>query len=489
MIFDPVNRLMQSFLSEPDSSRISLRTRDLIARRRLHWVGELLAKRVQEFVADPTVDTRSEFVSSIKQSIQKWQMPALFDRLNSVLKHALIGELTEELLYQARSHLPNPLDETMWCNIAIDLTLKVARSIAKYLLCSRGQAEIRKQHLGEDLLKHAMEASKSVRNGAIAIEASKTVWKGTIAMNNLALQADMDACMFLLSFKPAQRTINEEILLDKSSERMISLYDVEDTKKIHFGTAAAMANIQAYYDAVDLCGIESYYIPGKTRKVSEGNHSIVSKYETDRIHDSGIRNQQFYWIPRNMDEFKKGNARVNEKWYLENQVFVVVHVLASTCVDWSHFAGEDAYSLETLCRKINLDLTDAKRALSRGAVNPTWPEPVFMTTSYSPALSDVNSKTISIRRRHKAQHRDPTSSKQDVYKGPDAEFPGWTVQHIQRAKSVRVDYFWSHPELEGVLVRSKVGLRLLVNYANKECVSLRAAYEMNRGMKTFFIRS
>ena len=190
-----------------------------------------------------------------------------------------------------------------------------------------------------------------------------------------------------------------------------------------------------------------------------------------------------------MDEFKKGNARVNEKWYLENQVFVVVHVLASTCVDWSHFAGEDAYSLETLCRKINLDLTDAKRALSRGAVNPTWPEPVFMTTSYSPALSDVNSKTISIRRRHKAQHRDPTSSKQDVYKGPDAEFPGWTVQHIQRAKSVRVDFFWSHPELEGVLVRSKVGLRLLVNYANKECVSLRAAYEMNRGMKTFFIRS
>ena len=243
MIFDPVNRLMQSLLSEPDSSRISSRTRDLIARRKLHWISELLAKRVQEFVADPTVDTRSEFVSSIKQSIQKWQMPALFDRLNSVLKHALIGELTEELLYQARSHLPNPLDERMWCNIAIDLTLKVAKSIAKYLLYSRGQAEIRKQHLGEDLLKHAMEASKSVRNGAIAIEAAKSVWKGTIAMNNLTLQADMDACMNSLSFKPAQRTIHEETLLDKSSERMISLYDVEDTKKIHFGTAAAMANI------------------------------------------------------------------------------------------------------------------------------------------------------------------------------------------------------------------------------------------------------
>lgn len=473
-MFHLVDFLTQTIF-HPISERIGHpglpRTRDLIARRRLHWVSEVLAERVQEYIADPTIDSGSEFVSSIRESIQKWRfvsMSALFDRLNSDLRKALLGELTEELLYQARSHLPNPLDERIWSCLAIDLTKKVVHSLAKYLFCHSGQNEIRKQHLGEDLLKHAMDAAESVQNGSKAI-------------NNRS--PAMDEYVNSLSFKSVQRKINEDIFLDESKEGMISLYDTK--KIIHFGTAAAMADIQAYYDAVELCGIESYYIPGKTRRLSEDNRSIVAQYETDTINDSEKRSPQFYWMSRRIDAFKKGYARVNEKWYLENQVLTVVHMLASTCVDWSHSDGEHAgYNLETLCRKINIDLNDAKRALSQGAVNPTWPEP-DVKTAYSPALSDVGPTNGPIRGRQKARHRTPSDapaalSAAVVYEGTDPEFPGWTIQHRQRLNSPRLDYYWSHPELQGVIVRSKVRLKLLVSYANTRGVSLRVAYEIYR---------
>jgi len=485
-IFGPIESLFQAGDRLAIGGSRPRRLRDLIARRRLHWIAEVLTKRVQEYFADPTVDSSSEFISSVRDQIQKWRfvsLPELFDRLNSDLQYALLGELTEEMLYQARSNLPNPLDQRMWSNLAVDLTIKVVHSVAKYLCCYPRQNETRKQHLGEDLLTLARDAAESVRNG-------------THAINNLYKDHSIpstatDKHIKSFSFKPAKQTINEEILLDKSKEKMISVYDAKST--IHFGTAAAMADIQAYYDATELCGIESHYIPGKTRRVSKCNCSIVSQYEPECASNIEKRSPQFYWMSRSIDAFKNGNARVNEQWYLVNQVLTVVHVLASTLVDWSGSDGEHAnngYSLEKLCKMINLDLNDAKRALSRGAVRPTWPEQDVIT-AHSPALSEVGPTNRPVRRCHKPRHRTSASSRQhgEVYKGTDPEFPGWTIQHFQRTNSVRVDYYWSHPEIQGVLLKSKKTLQMLVNYTKTKCVGLQVAYEMHREMKSLFMKA
>jgi len=165
-----------------------------------------------------------------------------------------------------------------------------------------------------------------------------------------------------------------------------------------------------------------------------------------------------------------------------------VHILASTCVDWnpsSEETGNYLYSLERLCREIELDVNDAKKALSQGTMNPVWPASEI-TAVYSPALSDDGPVKGFRLERRKSRRRAATSSAQQLYKGSDAEFPGWTVKEIQRANSRHVDRYWTHPELEGVMVRSKVGMNTLLNYMQVNGVGIKSAYEKNRETTKYF---
>jgi len=389
-IFEPINKSIQIFeggslkTGEPD-----LRSRDLIASRRLHWLAEKVNGRLKELLAEPGVNPKSDFILNMRESLQKWictSMPTLFNKLSTDLRNVLLGELTEELLYQTRSRLPNPLDESIWCNVAIDLMRKTVHSMAHYLFCYAGPIDIRRECLGEHILEHAVEAAASVRNGLNAIDKYK---KGDIS------GVSIDHHINQLSFKSRQQIINKEILLDESKRKMISLYDTQNT--ICFGAAAAMADIQAYYDAMDLCGIEPCFIPGGAK---ECHLSIVSLYEPNSTDsDCGENSLQFNWIARSIDAFKKGDACVNEKWYLENQVLAIVHILATDCVN-----GKGWYSLEKICEEVNLELEDAKKALSLGVPNPTWPKSKIIS-AFSPGLSDFGSPKRSRGRPRKRQPR------------------------------------------------------------------------------------
>ena len=260
---------------------------------------------------------------------------------------------------------------------------------------------------------------------------------------------------------------------------MESMYDTHNT--IRFGTAGTMADIQAYYDAVELGGFEPYCIPSMDVGLSECDRSIVSQYEPVSTKDSVNPTPQFQWMARSIDTFKKGNAHVNEQWYLENQVLLVVHLLASKCVDWKHRAEDNAdecYSLEKLCKAINLDLNKAKRVISHGFIKPTWPTPEIIP-AYSPALAgDGATKKESRQGNHKARRKSgSSSSKRELYKGPADEYPGWIVQEVQRATSYHIDKHWSHPELPGILVRSRNGVTTLIDYTKAKNVSVKTAYE------------
>jgi hypothetical protein len=188
-------------------------------------------------------------------------------------------------------------------------------------------------------------------------------------------------------------------------------------------------------------------------------------------------------MARSVDTFKKGAASVNEQWYIENQVLLVVDALASTCVDWGQSDGssEMSYSLEKLCGKVSCDLDRAERAKKLGAVNPTFPAPESTSTCF-PECSGKDKANKSRRIRRKA--RGPKSSVRSV---PDAQFPGWTVQAVQRRSSAHKDKYWSHPELpQGLVVRSKIGVQTLIDYANENGVGVGAAYEEFKGVKKYF---
>ena len=468
-IFDPVNESIQrTFPEEGHINKDASRTADIIARRRLHWIGEKLEGRFQQFLVDSEVDSNSEFMSSIRVSLRRWRfvsMASIYHQLNDNHRIVLQNELTEELFYQARSSLPSPLNETVWCKLAVDLMKNVSVLLAQYMHCYPGPLDMRKQFLADKLLGLAEEAAVAVRKGA-----------------NATIRSDTD--LDNLSFKSPKRIIKKKYLVDGSNERMTSLYDDRDI--IRFGTAAAMADIQAYYDAVDLCGIDSYFTPGKNKRISECERSIVSMYGPVGVDEDDKRSPQHHWMARSVDTFKKGAASVNEQWYIENQVLLVVDALASTCVDWGQSDGSEMYSLEKLCVKISYDLDRAERAKKLGAVNPAFPAPEI-----TPAI-EAEEKTNESRKRRRQAPRKPAPSgpSRQVYNGQDDQFPaGWMKKSIQRASSHHVDNYWSHPELpQGLIVRSKTGVQALVDYARENNVGVGAAYEQYKGVTKYFSR-
>ena len=71
------------------------------------------------------------------------------------------------------------------------------------------------------------------------------------------------------------------------------------------------------------------------------------------------------------------------------------------------------------------------------------------------------------------------------------EFPGWTCKKIQRKNSPHYDRLWSHKSLDGVNVRSRVGMREMMEKMERHRVNPKTAYEilMNEGKTKYFKRT
>ena len=96
-IFDPINKSIENYCTVGGTEISDLpREKDLIAMRRLHWLGEKLMERVQEYLADSAVDA----LSYIRHSTQEWQLSIERQGCNT---EALQNEISLENLYQAQS--------------------------------------------------------------------------------------------------------------------------------------------------------------------------------------------------------------------------------------------------------------------------------------------------------------------------------------------------------------------------------------------------
>lgn len=80
---------------------------------------------------------------------------------------------------------------------------------------------------------------------------------------------------------------------------------------------------------------------------------------------------QYCWMSCGLETIKNGKARVNAEWYLMNQVLMLVHLLASFCVEWMiTSSGQLPYSLEKLCQAVGAEMTDVMVAISNGFTPP-----------------------------------------------------------------------------------------------------------------------
>lgn len=474
-VLDPIDQRIQSSVSANGQVGSFTRlSKDILARQRMDWLKVKLRCRLEEMMRNPDPEDKllihsmtrggEEMITTIKKSLLKWDftmLPDIFSHSNSVsvsnggdktLQDVILLELSEELLYSVSSKLPDPLNSTMWSKISIDLTENTARDIARYLLCYEGPMHSRK--LTEQLLVNAKNAANRVR------EASHIVNN-----KNSYLSRERDSAIDNLSFHSLRRKLKKNDVAPNGS--LINVYD--NDLNLRYGTAATIADIQAYQDAVELGYLEPYFDPCSTRRLADSKLSIISQYAS---RDHNNCSQQFHWMARSIDAFDSGVARVNEQWYLLNQVLLPVYTLASECLEWKECPKE-------LCEAIGIELDDAKETLERGVVMPNWPEEI----ESKPSGVD-SSKTKKKKRLRGAISKEART----VQNGACEEFPGWTIESIQRKNSHHVDSYWSHPGLDGIVLRSRVGVKEMIAKMETNLIDASTAYNilMSEGKKKYF---
>lgn len=337
------------------------------------------------------------------------------------------------------------------CMLSTIFQESVTKKIAIHVFCSSETSmEERQTKLGRSVLDDAERYSK------LTIRCS-TVLDGSATDSHL-----YDNFFNILSFNSPPHKVNQNQFFYNrpNNKKPRTIYDAKQT--INFGTASALAEVQAYQDAIDVGFLEPHAIPGVLKNLFEYEKSIVCKYPSTSPNSTIGRLPQFYWMARGAESIKKGTAKVNVEWYLMNQLLLVVHLLASNCVEWKASSQKMVpYSLERLCEAVGVEVNAAKTALSNGFILPDWPEEVTVTRG-SPSSSVANQDK---------------SSKRGALLDPSDEFPGWTVKQVPRQGSSQVDKYWYHPSLSEVTFRSRVGVRAVLTQAEKLGVDLRTALE------------
>lgn len=463
-VLAPIDQRIRCFFSA-NEKRLS---KDMVARQRIQWLGTKLQYRLKEMMTKPDPEdkllSRKEMVTTIENALLKWEftiLPDMFPNLSSVsigeaktLQDVILFELSEELLYSISSKLPDPLNSTLWSKISIELTESTARNIARYLVCYKGPMHSRIQLLAQKLLVNAKNAANRVREASLFV-------------NNKNSTLSRDAAIDNLSFHSLCRKMKKKDVAPNGS--LINVYT--SNLNLRYGTAATIADIQAYQDAVELGYLEPYFDPCSTRRLTDSKVSIVSQYAS---RDCNSDSKQFHWMARSIDAFDSGVARVNEQWYLLNQVLLPVHIMASECVEWKE--EFQFYTLINICEAIGIELHVAKETLERGVVRPNWPE-----LNNKP---DGGTETKKKKRLRGAIMREART----VQNGACEEFPGWRIEKIQRKNSHHVDSYWGHPELDGVVVRSRVGVKEMIAKMETSRIDAKTAYNilMSEGKKKYF---
>jgi hypothetical protein len=262
------------------------------------------------------------------------------------VRDAVCKEIVESCCYTVRAELQSPFDPSMWCPIARDLVFRLSEEIglAQLLPHGSGVASTNKQKLLSTIFSFASDAVKEIRSEAAAYKDRYTRLDFSSGVPNAA-----NVCA---------RHIGS--LRKKCFE-----FNTMDPK----GAVSALADLLAYFDCMYLA--EDHFLSGNFFiPVAFDKRFLMMIYKGFKV------GSKLSSLPRSIDDGRKGNAVVNEAWYIMWQVIHVVHIFGR-----QYFPGAtgspDGYSLEKLCEHLGFDLNVAQKVIDRGVIQRTiWERPV-----------------------------------------------------------------------------------------------------------------
>jgi hypothetical protein len=347
-----------------------LTTKQLIALRRIQWVGGLLRKRLDQLRQQWDEQDHFRRIQGwiaarpveVDQKCEQWisgfrwesygrlmnlmaRFEDLKDSKGKPIKREVEQEVVEEACYETRDRLPRPLFGSLWCKVARQLTMALGLAVGSHVSnISTTEAAGDVNELLATFVKHAVSAARSIRKDIERRSFDNLVFDS--GMHNELKVAFTDWGSFS-GFQASSSFFSENSKTPK-------------------GYTASMIEFQAYQDAVEL-GLEAQ-VDHKTLRLKCNQTTLVTKLGQSpdglaAITSSGGR-EELFGFPRQLGTLcstgKVINHSINDTWYIVWQVVYVVDAFARK------FLGHSNFSLNDLCSKVGVDIGLAQYAIERG---------------------------------------------------------------------------------------------------------------------------
>jgi hypothetical protein len=337
-----IDHFVQTYFKRERSEQGSLPSfRQLIARRRIHWLSFLLEDKIKLLLLSATDSNldRSHLEALLKQA-QKWCLEMKWTEIATICdpSFALVndlwttvnGELVEEILFPLREKLPKVLDESSWCPVSVELIRRMCAVTAKLSIETDSSISLANEYIGLAKL-----AADTVRESCRLSTPER-------APMNLAFDFGDDGY--------------HQIKGDELWKCVDALFEPEST--MSKGIMAKAADLFVYADAVEHGSISQPIDKADLTFKIEGR-VLVAKMPPPH----GSNSLCTIGLPRSADCFRTGVAELDEDWYIIWQVLYVVQAFAAYYICDTDVLGS---FLEIMCAQVGIDIAKATNAIENG---------------------------------------------------------------------------------------------------------------------------
>jgi hypothetical protein len=325
--------------------------RQLRARIRLRWIGELFRKQIALLNRDVLFPLDRAVVRKMYQILDRRRLDPfskygyeLF-QTETTLAEMYMSDRYEEMLLQV-SHeygLFHAYEPQIWCEVARNLTRDLVRKLTEVQLQAINPRKINQKKLAETIYRISNSAATSIRFCCSVLSSPHS-----------SQQQVTEACK-LLGFVGTENNIITSHLLSSSS------------------TSSKKSNI---------CLLETGISTGKSEyQIALPNSLDLMCPSLAPQSNNGTKRKQLQLSLRCrrkggncnvlncIEALRSGKAKIDEEWYLLWQVVRVVHnILSIHCLNTS--SSSDHYSVEKICRSVGVDIEAAEIMLAVRMAEP-----------------------------------------------------------------------------------------------------------------------
>lgn len=417
--------------------------RQLIARRRLHWLYSLYVKRIDaiegfgfRYETDDSgmksASKDSEFgqdvVEKMRGKCKQWSEDLCWDLLKSTtplpnvsdkqLSAVFHDETVEEVLFRIRDQVERPMDVNLWCPIARNLMSALCKVAFNQ---ERSGSKICPEALATDFIDCATKAAGSIQRAI----ASKS-------FEDLSFLSGSEGSVSV-------RGTSENMAVLEAGSALSNSF-------VPKGITSALLDLQAYNDMVGL-GLESQVGTSELERNCNDPVVIVKSALGQSCSDGNP-------IPRGVKFVKNMNGDISDNWYLVWQNIYLVNQLYMALLRKAGILaeGEACGFLKRLCRAVHVDITKARIAVDSG-FRTDLPQPQI--TFVSPVACAPQSKRRSKKKTRKGTKAVPFKMARKAKRPKKSGAP--------RAKPIRM----TKQLFDGIIWKALVGLGWTVVYGNR----------------------